>query len=216
LSALLGACLESTRHYQPEDIATLRAQTAQRSSATAVTTFAVTPETTLQGAARLILHGGYQRVGVLHFASARNPGGGFLSGAQAQEESLARSSALYWSLLRCPEFYTFHRSLDTCLYSDRMIYSPRCSVVRDDAGHWLLAPYLVDSITSAAPNAGAVMRHEPHNRTQIGPTLRAAWPRGSIWETLWARTVRDSRLHASAQRLQRVRHHLCATPLARL
>src|SRR5260221_1398922 len=27
-------------------------------------------------------------------------------------------------------------------------------------------------ITSAAPNAGAIMRNEPHNRTRIGPTLR--------------------------------------------
>jgi uncharacterized protein (TIGR02452 family) len=172
LSALLGACLEGTRHYQPEDLATLTAQTPQRLSAGAVTTFAVTPETALQGAARLILSGGYQRIVVLNFASARKPGGGFLSGAQAQEESLARSSALYLSLLRCPEFYAFHRSLNTCLYSDRMIYSPRCPVVRDDAGHWLSAPCLVDFITSAAPNAGAIMRNEPHNRTRIGPTLR--------------------------------------------
>jgi uncharacterized protein (TIGR02452 family) len=172
LSALLGACLEGTRYFQPEDLATLRAQTPQRVSAGAVTTIAVTPETTLQGAARLILSGGYQRIGVLNFASARKPGGGFLSGAQAQEESLARSSALYLSLLRCPEFYAFHRSLNTCLYSDRMIFSPRCPVVRDDAGHWLSAPYLVDFITSAAPNAGAITRNEPHNRTRIGPTLR--------------------------------------------
>ena len=34
-----------------------------------------------------------------------------------------------------------------------MIYSPRCPVVRDDVGIWLPVPYLVDFITSAAPNA---------------------------------------------------------------
>lgn len=172
LSALLDTCLEDTRHFQPEDLATIAAQPPQRLSAGGATTFAVTPETTLRGAARLIASGGFQRIGVLNFASARNPGGGFLRGAQAQEESLARSSALYLSLLRCPEFYAFHGSLNTALYSDRMIYSPRCPVVRDDAGHWLAAPYLVDFITSAAPNAGAIMRNEPHNRAQIGPTLR--------------------------------------------
>jgi len=35
----------------------------------------------------------------LNFASAKNPGGGFLGGSQAQEESLARSSGLYYTKL---------------------------------------------------------------------------------------------------------------------
>jgi uncharacterized protein (TIGR02452 family) len=172
LLSLLQECLESTRHFQPEELAALESLTPQRPSPGAPTTLAVTPETSLQGAARLTASKTYQRIAVLNFASARKPGGGFLSGAQAQEESLARSSGLYLSLLRCPEFYDLHRSLDTCLYSDRMIYSPRCPVVRDDAGHWLPTPYLVDFITSAAPNAGAIMRNEPHNRARIGATVR--------------------------------------------
>jgi uncharacterized protein (TIGR02452 family) len=172
LLSLLQDCLENTRHFQPEELAALESLTPQRPVPGAPTTFAVTPETSLQGAARLTASTTYQRVAVLNFASARKPGGGFLSGARAQEESLTRSSGLYLSLLRCPEFYEFHRSQDTCLYSDRMIYSPRCPVVRDDAGSWLSAPFLVDFITSAAPNAGAIMRNEPHNRLQIGPALR--------------------------------------------
>jgi len=52
-----------------------------------------------------------------------------------------------------------------------MIYSPRCPVVRDDSGRWLSSPYVVDFITSAAPNAGAIMRNEPHNRARIAPTM---------------------------------------------
>jgi len=40
----------------------------------------------------------------LNFASAKNAGGGFLGGSQAQEESLARSSALYATLMVRPEF----------------------------------------------------------------------------------------------------------------
>jgi uncharacterized protein (TIGR02452 family) len=172
LLSLLQECLKGTRHFQPEELVALESLTSQRSLSRAPTTFSVTPETSLQGAARLSANKTYQRVAVLNFASARKPGGGFLGGAQAQEESLARSSGLYLSLLRCPEFYDIHRSLDTCLYSDRMIYSPRCPVVRDDAGLWLPTPYLVDFITSAAPNAGAIMRNEPHNRARIGPTVR--------------------------------------------
>jgi len=172
LLSVLEECLESTRHFKQEELATLESLTPQQPSLGVPTTFAITPETSLQGAARLTASKNYQRIAVLNFASARKPGDGFLSGAKAQEESLARSSGLYLSLLRCPEFYGFHRSLDTSLYSDRMIYSPRCPVVRDDAGHWLPTPYLVDFITSAAPNAGAIMRNEPHNRALIGPTLR--------------------------------------------
>jgi uncharacterized protein (TIGR02452 family) len=173
VSALLGECLSGTREYQPEQLAALLARLPYPASTGAATTFSVSPESTLQGAARLSASGEYQRLVVLNFASARKPGGGFLGGAQAQEESLARSSALYLSLLRCPEFYAYHRSLDTCLYSDRMIYSPRCPVVRDDGGRWLASPYLVDFITSAAPNADAIMRNEPHNRAHIAPILHA-------------------------------------------
>jgi uncharacterized protein (TIGR02452 family) len=135
------------------------------------TTFAVANETTLQACARLVASQRYQRIGVLNFASARNPGGGFLRGARAQEESLARSSGLYYSLRQYPQFYEYHRAQDTTLYSDRMIYSPVCPVLRDDEGEWLARPYTVDFITSPAPNAGAVTRNEPHNRGRIAPTL---------------------------------------------
>jgi uncharacterized protein (TIGR02452 family) len=171
LSALLDECLVDTREYQPEQLAALLSRVPHPSSTGLATTFTVAPESTLQGAARLSASGAYQRIVVLNFASAKKPGSGFLGGAQAQEESLARSSALYLSLLRCPEFYAYHRSLDTCLYSDRMIYSPRCPVVRDDGGHWLASPYVVDFITSAAPNAGAIMRNEPHNGARIAPIM---------------------------------------------
>lgn len=172
IAAQLAACLAGTREYHPDELDYLVAQAPRVVSAPA-TTFALTRETTLQGAARLAASGTDQRIGVLNFASARHPGGGFLSGARAQEESLARGSALFPSLLRCPDFYIFHRALATTLYSDRMIHSPGCPVIRDDNGAWLPQPYLVDFITSAAPNAGAVMRNEPENREKIMPTVMA-------------------------------------------
>lgn len=49
--------------------------------------------------------------GVLNFASARNPGGGFCTGASAQEESIARSSALYPCLKSTLKHFLFQADL---------------------------------------------------------------------------------------------------------
>ena len=111
------------------------------------------------------------KIGVLNFASAKNLGGGFLNGAQAQEESLARSSGLYASLLKAQQYYNSHRSQKSCLYSDRMIYSPYCPVFRDDNGKLLDKPYFVDFLTSPAPNTGVVKRREPENVDKIESVL---------------------------------------------
>jgi uncharacterized protein (TIGR02452 family) len=130
----------------------------------------VTGETTLQGSERLA-RASSDTVAVLNFASAKNPGGGFLGGAQAQEESLARSSGLYPSLLTKPRFYEFHRKQDNLLYSDMMIYSPDVPVFRSDDGTLLEQPYLVSFITAAAPNAGAIANNQPQRLEQIPDAL---------------------------------------------
>jgi len=171
LAPLLKRCITGTDCYQPDDLDRIRSQVLVQPAQAQQTEFEVLNETTLQGCARLIAQG-YRRVGALNFASARNPGGGFLNGAKAQEESLARSSGLYNSLLKHFAFYEFHRKLQTTLYSDRMIYSPDCPIIRTDDGGWLDKPLLVDFITSPAPNAGAVQQNEPENVPQIVPTLR--------------------------------------------
>ncbi len=127
--------------------------------------------TTLEAAAQLAAEFG--RVGVLNFASARNPGGGFLGGSQAQEESQARSSGLYPCLTQFAKMYS-HNSLptSTALYSDHLIYSLGVPVLRRDDGQWLPRPLLLDIITSPAVNAGALIRNAPHLLPQLGPTMR--------------------------------------------
>ncbi|MEV6601749.1 TIGR02452 family protein [Actinoplanes sp. NPDC051346] len=115
----------------------------------------VTGESTLAATRRLAEDGD---VAALNFASAKHPGGGFRTGAQAQEESLARASALYRCLTAAPGYYTFHRSNGDSLYSDRVIYSPRVPVFRGDDGVLLEDPYEVSFLTAAAPNRGAVPR----------------------------------------------------------
>ncbi|MES4905508.1 MULTISPECIES: TIGR02452 family protein [unclassified Streptomyces] len=122
------------------------------------TRFEVTGESSLEAARRLVGEGDGAdgAVAVLNFASARNPGGGYLNGAQAQEEALCRASALYACLRAAPEFYAAHRADPSPFYSDRVIHSPGVPVFRDDRGALLDAWYEVGFLTSAAPNAGVV------------------------------------------------------------
>src|SRR5439155_6866731 len=143
-----------------EELERLRQEVLARPGEQFPTAVEVVNETTLAGIAR-VLASGQGPVAVLNFASAKNPGGGFLSGSQAQEESLARSSALHASLLRAWAFYERHRASPSLLYSDAMILSPGCPVFRGDDGSLLEEPQTATFITSAAPNAGAAASNRP-------------------------------------------------------
>ncbi|HFK5501568.1 TPA: TIGR02452 family protein [Elizabethkingia anophelis] len=107
----------------------------------------------------------------LNFASAKNPGGGFINGAIAQEESLARASALYASQLKAETFYKIHRGMKSCFYTDHMIYSPKVPIFRDDTGALLSEAVFCNIITSAAVNAGVVRQTEPNNATTIASVM---------------------------------------------
>lgn len=101
------------------------------------------------------------RVAVLNFASARHPGGGYLTGAKAQEEDLCRKALLYWCLLAAPDYYAAHERARDPFYSHRLIYSPAVPVIRNNRNR-LAAPMItMDVITCAAPNAGVIQRYRP-------------------------------------------------------
>lgn len=115
--------------------------------------------TSMEAAEELIKTGG--KIACLNFASAKNPGGGFLSGSQAQEESLTRASTLYPTLMKYfAEMYEYNRSQHTYLYSDYMIYSPDVIFFKDDNDLLLKHPYKMDILTSPAVNVGAMMQHK--------------------------------------------------------
>ncbi|RKN12714.1 TIGR02452 family protein [Streptomyces radicis] len=137
-----------------------------------VAAFEVTGESSTVAARRLVTGGG-GAVAVLNFASARNPGGGFLNGAQAQEEALCRASALHTCLLRVPEFYAAHRADPDPFYSDRVIHSPGVPVFRDDKGALLPEPFAAGFLTSAAPNAGVIARLAPERAGEVPGALRS-------------------------------------------
>lgn len=135
------------------------------------TTITVANETTFNALQKLAREG-KSSIGCLNFASARNPGGGFLTGAQAQEESLARASALYLSLLARPAYYEQNRAHRSALYLDAIIFSPDVPFFRNDGGELLERPLLASVITAPAPNRGAIMQNEPSNAPLVNPTLR--------------------------------------------
>ncbi|MFE3413518.1 TIGR02452 family protein [Streptomyces mirabilis] len=172
IAAAVEAAEAGTRVYGPGPVGAPAAGPA--SAPRESTLFEVTGESSLEAARRLVGKGAGRSadpVAVLNFASARNPGGGFLNGAQAQEEALCRASALYSCLLRAREFYDHHRAHRDPFYTDRVIHSPAVPVFRDDRGGLLDEPYTVGFLTAAAPNAGVVLRTVPERAPELGPAL---------------------------------------------
>lgn len=160
-------CASGSVHYPPPT--THHRHLQKTSSVTMQTQYEVVNEGTLDAAQRLAAAG--WPVAALNFASAKHPGGGFLNGAEAQEENLARNSALYASLtsVAARDFYGKPKS---ALYADNLIYSPGCPVIRDGrTGALLPQTWQCSFITAAAPNAG-IARVRGFSDSEITATLR--------------------------------------------
>ncbi|WP_339168754.1 TIGR02452 family protein [Paenibacillus sp. FSL R5-0341] len=132
----------------------------------------VTGETTLGAASRLTVAEGREDVVCLNFASAKNPGGGFLGGSQAQEESLARATGLYPCIAQMDEMYEYNRKQRSGLYSNYMIYSPDVPVIRDDEDRLLDKYYVSSFITAPAVNAGVVKERGEADDLQIESVMK--------------------------------------------
>lgn len=117
------------------------------------------------------------KIAVHNFASASNPGGGVVRGANAQEECLCRCSGLYFCLntsTMWEGFYTPHRKAKDPLHNDDIIYTPGITVFKTDTAKPKLMPesewYNVNVITCAAPN----LRANPSNSYNSGDGDRVA------------------------------------------
>lgn len=108
-------------------------------------------------AVRMLAAEGKTDIGVLNFASAKNPGGGFLNGAQAQEESLTVSSTLYPTLTAHEEYYKENRAHSSMMYLDYGIYSPEVVFFRDGAFRLTETPVKASVLTLPAVNMGQVL-----------------------------------------------------------
>ncbi len=91
---------------------------------------------------------------VMNFANAHRPGGGFLNGARAQEESLCRCSTLYKSISsdKAQEMYDYNNTHKNPCDSDYMLLSPNVYVYRSFTGERLNKPFWTSVITVPAPN----------------------------------------------------------------
>jgi len=156
IEELVQYAVNNTELYTPEQLDSLLATDMPPHKSN--TKYGVANETTLNAARRLAAEG-EEDIMCLNFASAKNPGGGFLGGAVAQEECIARASGLYPCLLKAPDYYSFHRNQQNFLYSDHMIWSPRVPVFKHENGSVTNEVLCIGIVTSAAVNAGELQRN---------------------------------------------------------
>jgi uncharacterized protein (TIGR02452 family) len=165
LADAIRRAVAGTVEHRPEE--TIRSPVSSGRS----TVFSVVNATSLSASQAFAARG--ESSLVLNFASAKNPGGGFLNGARAQEESLARSSALHACIQGC-SMYAHHRALSDCMYTSWMIHSPAVPVFRDGVtGALLEEPYECGFLTAPAPNAKVVLEREPSRAAEVSEVMRA-------------------------------------------
>jgi len=152
IGAAVAHAVAGTRLYRPDE------PLPRRGDRNPTPLVEVVNESTLVAARRLSTEG--DDAAGLVFASARNPGGGFLTGARAQEEDIARASALHACLATAGGFYEHHRASHDLRYSDRVIYAPRVPVFRDSL-KLLDRPFTLSMLVAAAPNLRAVLSNQP-------------------------------------------------------
>ncbi len=164
------AAVQKTLLYQPDRAYELLAkQLADEPSRSII--IEVTSETT-QVAAKRLVHEGCNDLVLLDYASARNPGGGFINGAKAQEEDLCRCSGLYPCLLAQPQYYETNRAQSSLLYTDFVIYAPQVPFFRTRSRDLIEDFFLASVITAPAPNAGEIIRSNETTWARIEEVLR--------------------------------------------
>lgn len=102
------------------------------------------------------------KITVLNFASYKNPGGMFIEGSSAQEESLCHFSTLYNVLISQSDYYKWNNlHKNRAMYHNRAIYSKDILFINNPycAERYMIKKYC-DVITCAAPNWGTASRYK--------------------------------------------------------
>lgn len=171
ISGLQEAAIRHTELFRPDQLDRLFAEAPREGH---FPTVDVIDATTCDAAQQLSTEPG--GVVLLNFASARNPGGGFLNGARAQEEEVCRCCGLYPLLVTQPAYYEQNRAQKSALYTDYMIYSRDVPFFRTSAkASWLDKPFVASVITAPAPNAGAIQQNAPKELKHVRETFARRW-----------------------------------------
>jgi uncharacterized protein (TIGR02452 family) len=170
LQPALQRAIGGTELITPDEAQSYLDQAVSKS--TGLPSVEVTDETTQTAAHRLVVKEFTSGLALLSFASARNPGGGFLNGAKAQEEDLTRCSGLYPCLTSQPDYYAANRGHESVLYTDHIIYSPNVPWFRTHSRDAPNTFFLASVITAPAPNAGVALQRDPSCGNEIDVALR--------------------------------------------
>ncbi|HRI70665.1 MAG TPA: TIGR02452 family protein [Polyangium sp.] len=171
IRALQEAAARNTELFHPDKLEALFSESSGAGESPRVE---VIEATTTDAALKLSAE--KDGVVLLNFASARNPGGGFLGGARAQEEEVCRCSGLYPLLVTQPKYYETNRAQASALYTDYIIYSRDVPFFRTSAKDpWLEKPFVASVITAPAPNAGAIMQNQSKDKAKIRETFERRW-----------------------------------------
>ncbi|KAK3279266.1 hypothetical protein CYMTET_12841 [Cymbomonas tetramitiformis] len=188
---LMATAIGGSKLYEPDEVPCARGPVRRFGS----TRVEVTGERTVAAALRVASVGVSERstepvpdgeasqnhlatsgTAVLNFASGRNPGGGFLKGALAQEESLAVASSLY-PCIKGNRMYLLNNRCGDKLYTDCMVYSPCVPIFRDADNVLLEVPVPVGIITCPAPNAGEVRKRATEEKSEVAGALKVVLAR---------------------------------------
>lgn len=153
LANAIQTSIEHTRFYDENELPNISSESSAKGE------IQVTVNRTFEAAVKLHSEFPDKKICVLNFASATNPGGGVVTGARAQEESLCRCSTLYPTLNReelWKKYYSVNRSRYNNLYTNACIYSPNIIICKSDEAYPVRLPenkwVTVDVITCAAPD----------------------------------------------------------------
>lgn len=158
IRAEIDAAIAGTVLYRPEELI------PSPSSEGGLPVIEIWAESTGGAIRRLAAEG---PVAALVFASAKNPGGGFLGNVRAQEEDISRCSAHYICVQTQPDYYAANRNDPSMLYTDHIIYAPLVPYFRDDQLNLADSPILVSLVTAPAPNAGEYLRKDPKGNREL-------------------------------------------------